>query len=154
MKAFFVSIKFKGDIMKKMQLLLAMTFMALCAISCQETSVNHEGPAHLVLENLTTGAKISFDGTFVNGTSEPLIVKNSDSLEVLFIPEQNYVKYGFKTKFTVFNKEISDNEYPFLYKMQVKDIVPGTYTISCEAKVDTPDASISESGELKVTVME
>ena len=131
-----------------------MAVMAFLAMSCQETSVSHEGPARLVLENLTTGTETVFDGTFINGEPEPLVIRNNDSLQVLFVPEQNYVKYGFEATFTIFDKVIVDKEYPFIYKMLVKDIVPGTYTISCEAKVDSPDISIFEEGTAKVTIME
>lgn len=140
--------------MKKLQLFAIMAVMAFLAMSCQETSVSHEGPARLVLENLTTGTETVFDGTFINGEPEPLVIRNNDSLQVLFVPEQNYVKYGFEATFTIFDKVIVDKEYPFIYKMLVKDIVPGTYTISCEAKVDSPDISIFEEGTAKVTIME
>ena len=140
--------------MKKLQLLVVMAIMALLAISCEKTSISHEGPARIVLENLTTGTEAVFDGTFINGEPEPLVIRNNDSLQVLFVPEQNYVQYGFEATFTIFDKVVVDKEYPFIYKMLVKDIVPGTYTITCEAKVDTSEASISESGEAKLTVME
>ena len=108
----------------------------------------------ILSQNLTTGTEAVFDGTFINGEPEPLVIRNNDSLQVLFVPEQNYVKYGFEATFTIFDKVIVDKEYPFIYKMLVKDIVPGTYTISCEAKVESSEASISESGEAKLTVME
>ena len=140
--------------MKKLQLLVVMAIMALLAISCEKTSISHEGPARIVLENLTTGTEAVFDGTFINGEPEPLVIRNNDSLQVLFVPEQNYVQYGFEATFTIFDKVVVDKEYPFIYKMLVKDIVPGTYTITCEAKVDTSEANISESGEAKLTVME
>ena len=140
--------------MKKLQLLVVMAIMALLAISCEKTSISHEGPARIVLENLTTGTEAVFDGTFINGEPEPLVIRNNDSLQVLFVPEQNYVQYGFEATFTIFDKVVVDKEYPFIYKMLVKDIVPGTYTITCEAKVESSEASISESGEAKLTVME
>ena len=140
--------------MKKLQLLVVMAMMALLAISCEKTSISHEGPARIVLENLTTGTEAVFDGTFINGEPEPLVIRNNDSLQVLFVPEQNYVQYGFEATFTIFDKVVVDKEYPFIYKMLVKDIVPGTYTITCEAKVESSEASISESGEAKLTVME
>ena len=140
--------------MKKLQLLVVMAIMALLVISCEKTSISHEGPARIVLENLTTGTEAVFDGTFINGEPEPLVIRNNDSLQVLFVPEQNYVQYGFEATFTIFDKVVVDKEYPFIYKMLVKDIVPGTYTISCEAKVESSEASISESGEAKLTVME
>ena len=140
--------------MKKLQLLVVMAIMALLVISCEKTSVSHEGPARIVLENLTTGTEAVFDGTFINGEPEPLVIRNNDSLQVLFVPEQNYVQYGFEVTFTIFDKVVVDKEYPFIYKMLVKDIVPGTYTITCEAKVESSEASISESGEAKLTVME
>ena len=141
--------------MKQFRLLLAFALAAICASACHETSISHSGPARLVLENLTTGKEVVYDGTFLNGEPEPLHIRNNDSLQVLFVPEQNYVKYGFEATFTLFNNQVVvDKEYPYIYKMLLKDIAPGTYTITCEAKVDTPDASISESGELKVTVME
>ena len=140
--------------MKKLQLLVVMAIMALLAISCEKTSISHEGPARIVLETLTTGTEAVFDGTFINGEPEPLVIRNNDSLQVLFVPEQNYVQYGFEATFTIFDKVVVDKEYPFIYKMLVKDIVPGTYTITCEAKVESSEASISESGEAKLTVME
>ena len=140
--------------MKKLQLLVVMASMALLVISCEKTSISHEGPARIVLENLTTGTEAVFDGTFINGEPEPLVIRNNDSLQVLFVPEQNYVQYGFEATFTIFDKVVVDKEYPFIYKMLVKDIVPGTYTITCEAKVESSEASISESGEAKLTVME
>ena len=140
--------------MKKLQLLVVMAIMALLVISCEKTSISHEGPARIVLENLTTGTEAVFDGTFINGEPEPLVIRNNDSLQVLFVPEQNYVQYGFEATFTIFDKVVVDKEYPFIYKMLVKDIVPGTYTITCEAKVESSEASISESGEAKLTVME
>ena len=140
--------------MKQFRLLLALAIVALGATACHETSISHTGPARIVLENLTTGTEAVFDGTFINGEPEPLVIRNNDSLQVLFVPEQNYVKYGFEATFTIFDKVIVDKEYPFIYKMLVKDIVPGTYTISCEAKVESSEASISESGEAKLTVME
>ena len=140
--------------MKKLQLLVVMAIMALLAISCEKTSISHEGPARIVLENLTTGTEAVFDGTFINGEPEPLVIRNNDSLQVLFVPEQNYVQYGFEATFTIFDKVVVDKEYPFIYKMLVKDIVPVPYTITCEAKVESSEASISESGEAKLTVME
>ena len=141
--------------MKKLQLILAMAFMVLLATSCEETSIRHKGPAHIVLTNITTGNEVSFDGTYLEGEPKRLYIRNNDSLEVLFIPEQNFVKYGFEVTFTLFNNtQIVDKEYPFLYKMLVRDITPGDYTISCNAKAETAEAEITETGEAKITVME
>ena len=155
MKAFFVCNKLKQDIMKKMQLLIAMFFMVLLATSCEETSIKHEGPAHIVLTNITTGKEVSFDGTNLEGKPKTLDIRNNDSLKVLFVPEQDYVKYGFEVTFTLFdNTKIVDKEYPFRHKMLVKDIIPGTYTISCHAIAKTAEVDITETGQASITVME
>ena len=141
--------------MRKLQMLFIIACMAVAAVSCSETSISHEGPARLVLENLTTGTEAIFDGTFLDGEPEPLVIRNNDSLQVLFVPEQNYVKYGFEATFTLpDNKVIVDKEYPFIYKMLVRDLAPGTYTITCEATVESSEAEIYEKGEAKIVVMQ
>lgn len=141
--------------MRKLRFLLFAALVALCATSCEKTKINHTGAAKFVLKNITTGEEKTFESEELGYNSPLLTIRNNDSLQVKFVPELEYVKHNFEVVFTIFNdNRITDNEYPYLYKMKVTDITPDTYIFKCTATVDESDISISESGTGRVEVVE
>jgi len=65
------------------------------------------------------------------------------------------VKHGFEVTFSLFNNEtIKDYEYPYLYKLKVEGITPGSYTFSCLATVNSGDVSIKEQSLGQIEVAE
>ena len=141
--------------MKFLKSFVIVAILALVAISCEKTKINHTGAAKFVLKNITTGEEKTFESEELGYNSPLLTIRNNDSLQVKFVPELEYVKHNFEVVFTIFNdNRITDNEYPYLYKMKVTDITPDTYIFKCTATVDESDISISESGTGRVEVVE
>jgi hypothetical protein len=141
--------------MKFLKSFVIVAILALVATSCEKTKINHTGAAKFVLKNITTGEEKTFESEELGYNSPLLTIRNNDSLQVKFVPELEYVKHNFEVVFTIFNdNRITDNEYPYLYKMKVTDITPDTYIFKCTATVDESDISISESGTGRVEVVE
>ena len=141
--------------MKFLKSFVIVAILALVATSCEKTKINHTGAAKFVLKNITTGEEKTFESEELGYNSPLLTVRNNDSLQVKFVPELEYVKYGFDVTFTLFDGAVvKDSEYPYLYKMKVTDITPDTYIFKCTATVDESDISISESGTGRVEVVE
>lgn len=139
--------------MKKIGYFFVAIVAALGMESCDVTKIDHQGPAKFVLKNITTGEEKTFEGTELGYTTPTLSIRNNDSLQVKFVPELDYVKYGFEVTFTIFNNEtIKDYEYPYLYKLKVQDITSGEYTFKCHAIVDDGDVKIKEEAIGKVEV--
>ena len=141
--------------MKFLKSFVIVAILALVATSCEKTKINHTGAAKFVLKNITTGEEKTFESEELGYNSPLLTIRNNDSLQVKFVPELEYVKHNFEVVFTIFNdNRITDNEYPYLYKMKVTGITPDTYIFKCTATVDEADISISESGTGRVEVVE
>ncbi len=146
--------KINGEFrMRKLRFLLFAALAALCAISCDITKIDHTGPAKFVLKNISTGEEKTFESEELGYNSPLLTIRNNDSLQVKFVPELEFVKYGFDVTFTLFDGAVvKDSEYPYLYKMKVTDVASGEYVFSCEAISNEADVKIYEKSKAAVVV--
>ena len=141
--------------MKNLGYLAVLLLAAITLVYCEKTKISHDGPAKFVLKNITTGEEKTFEGIELGYNSPLLVVRNNDSLQVKFVPELEYVKHGFEVTFSLFNDEtIKDYEYPYLYKLKVEGITPGSYTFSCLAIVNSGDVNIREQSLGQIEVAE
>lgn len=141
--------------MKNLGYLAVLLLAAITLVSCEKTKINHDGPAKFVLKNITTGEEQTFESVELGYNSPLLTIRNNDSLQVKFVAELEYVKYGFDVVFTLFNNnKVVDNEYPYLYKFKVEGITPGPYRFSCVATSEDDEVSIKEESVAQVEVVE